>query len=393
MNEHSIANGSVVPGPDGIGFKTYASQFLYGAAAFSAILFIPNYASHALKATDLQVGLIVFAYAACGFFSSIIFGRLADVRGRRIVLAFGFALASVASLLQVLPSDPWTLLASRALTGTAAGMIPAALLAVAWETRRRMGRFAAMGSLGWGIGAILAGIVTSIPSSESAGVRAAFGLSAFFFAAAFFVVLGMKLPPHTSIPLPLFPVEVVRRNLSVYLTLLLRHIGANMIWVIFPVYLEDALGLSKGQIGVIYLVNTFVQFVVMGLLDPLRGESLLLAGLGFSAVTFYSFTLARNFWEMLPTQVLLGISWSCVYVGSLKIVMERNEERATAAGFLGSIINLSQAFGPLLGGLIAFHLGRKAVMLVAAAMALADLLLYGVRALVRRAKPLPSARP
>jgi len=345
------------------------------------MLFVPNYAGHIIGATDKQIGAIVFVYAISGFFSSIVFGRLADVRGRKIVLLAGFGLGSITSLLQTIPLNPWTFAGSRALVGISAGMIPPALLAVASDKNASLGKFASLGSLGWGIGAILAGIVASIPSSESGGIRTCFVLSSLLFGLGFILSYFSRIKPHEPQRIPLLPLSLMKKNISVLMTLLMRHIGANMIWVIFPIYLQDSLHLTKNQIGVVYLTNTFVQFVAMGLLDPFKGKYLLATGIGLSGVTFYSFTLARNFAEILPTQVLLGISWSCVYVGSLKMIMERNTEKATAAGLLGSVINLSQALGPLLGGYCAFHFGRTSVMLIASALSFADLAIAGLRIL------------
>lgn len=356
--------------------KSNTCQFLWGSALFSALVFIPNYAAHVLGADDFQLGLIVFAYASASFLSSYIFGRLADIRGRRGVLKLGFGLSALTSLLQILPGDPWTLLLSRALVGVTAGMIPAALLAFAYERRQPMGRFASFGSLGWGVGTFLSGVVVSLPASEAAGMRWTFVLSSALFAFGFLFILAMEFPRHVSVSVPFFPAALIRRNLSVFLATLIRHTGATMIWLIFPVYLEDAIGLSKELIGIIYLANTATQFFVMRLLDRFSSERLITAGLVVSSLTFLSFTLVRSFWEVLPTQLALGVSWACMYVGSLKFVMERNIERATAAGILGSSINLSQAIGPIVGGAVAFHFGRVSVMFVASAMALAALVVF-----------------
>lgn len=356
--------------------KSNTSQFLWGSALFSAMVFIPNYATHVLGANDFQVGLIVFAYAVASFLSSYIFGRLADMRGRRGVLMLGFGLSALTSLLQVLPAGPWTLLLSRALVGVTAGMIPAALLAFAYEHRQSMGRFASFGSLGWGVGSFLSGLVVFLAGSEAEGMHWSFALSSALFAVGFLFIMAMEFPRHVSVRVPFFPTALIRRNLPVFLAALIRHTGATMIWLIFPVYLEDAIGLSKELIGIIYLANTVTQFFVMRLLDRFRSESLVAAGLVISSLTFLSFTLVRSFWEVLPTQLMLGVSWACIYVGSLKFVMERNVERATAAGILGSSINLSQAVGPIVGGIVAFHFGRVSVMYVATVMAVAALVVF-----------------
>ncbi len=356
--------------------RPLAIQFVSGAATFSAFIFLPNYAGHVLGATDFQVGIIYFATAFSAFWASYLFGRLADVRGRRGVLRAGLGLASLASLTQIIAPDPWTLALSRALVGITLGMFPAALLAYAHETRRPIGRFVSLGALGWGVGSLLAGIVATLPDSEALGVRLVFAMSSGLFALAFLVVLRMPFPRHVSLSVPLFPVEVIRRNLPVYAAVLIRHTGANMIWVIFPLYLEDGLQISKSLIGVLYLTNTFTQFAFMAVLDRVRSDRLVAAGLIGATITFYSFTLARDFWQMLPMQMLLGFSWASLYVGSLRYVMERSAERATSTGLLGSALNLSQALGPILGGIVAISLGRLGVMYTASAMALVAFIVF-----------------
>jgi len=71
-----------------------------------------------------------------------------------------------------------------------------------------------------------------------------------------------------------------------------------------------------------------------------------------SAITFFWFTLATNILEIIPTQFLLGFSWACLYVGSLKYVTERNEDRSTASGLLSSILSLSMVLGPIMAAVI-----------------------------------------
>ena len=71
-----------------------------------------------------------------------------------------------------------------------------------------------------------------------------------------------------------------------------------------------------------------------------------------SMTTFASFPLARNVLEVLPSQVLLGFSWACLYVGSLKYVTDNNDDRSTASGLLTSIMSLSGAIGPIFAAVI-----------------------------------------
>jgi predicted MFS family arabinose efflux permease len=47
------------------------------------------------------------------------------------------------------------------------------------------------------------------------------------------------------------------------------------------------------------------------------------------------------------------VAWSCLYVGALLIVLRGGKEKGTAGGIFQSTLNLCNAIGPIIGGLIA----------------------------------------
>ena len=350
--------------------RDYAVAFLTNAGYFAAVLFLPVYAeSSAIGASEGQIGLIVAGGNFAGFLSSFLFGRLADVRGRRAVLLAGVGATGAAVLLPLVAADPLALGLFWFAFGFAGGMFPGSLLAHAYETGRPPGRFSAVGSLGWGTGTFLAGIVAT-----SLQQRWSFALAAVLYLLAFLAATGIRFGPAERLDVPLFPRAVIRRNWPAYAAILVRHTGANMIWVIFPLYLLQDLRLSGFEIGLLYTVNAGTQFLVMLLAaDRVRSPRLVFAGLGLSAATFVAFTLARDFWTMVPAQVALGTSWSFLYVGALKFVLERGAERATSSGLLSSAISISATVGPLLGGVVAQGFGRPMTMYVAAVLAVVSM--------------------
>lgn len=346
-----------------------AVQFLTQAGYFAAVLFLPIYAQEALGATESQVGLIVAGGNVAGFLSSFAFGRVADVRGRRAVVPLGVGAASIAATFQIFAFDPLTLGLAWFAFGFAQGSFPGALVAHAFEAGRAPGRFSSLGSLGWGTGTFLAGIVAVVLNE-----RWAFVLASLLTLAAFVAALGIPFRADVRLDVPRLPLAVIRRNWPVYAAILVRHTGANMIWVIFPLFLAQDLGMSSFEVGVIYAVNAFTQFAIMLLaVDRFRSTRLVFAGLGLSSVTFLTFTFARSFWEVFPTQIALGASWAFLFVGSLKFVLERGVERATSSGLLGSAILISATIGPLLGGAIAQAFGRTAPMYLASVLAAVSL--------------------
>ncbi len=355
--------------------KASTIQFLQNAGIFSSVFIIPVFARD-LGIDEFQLGLIVALFFLSLLVSNYVFGRWADVHGRRRILQLGLLLTALASATQMLAHDATTLAIARILVGLSAGLYPAALYAYVYDSKGKIGKFSSFGSLGWGVSTICAGILAIFWQI--------FLLSSFFLFLAFVVALFLTPMPEVKLKVPFFPKDVIKRNLPVYLAVLVRHTGAHAIWVIFPLFLLD-LKMDLLAVGVLYAVNSGTQFVVMQLADRFESSRLVATGLLISTATFISFTFAQNFWHMFPTQILLGASWGTIYVGSLKFVMEKNVERGTSTGLLNSVLSISAIIGPLLGGMIVggvlslgFDLGiaYRSTMWVAALMAVVSFFLF-----------------
>jgi MFS family permease len=354
-------------------------QFLSNVALSASLLFIPNLAQD-LGANDAQIGMIVAVYAFFMFLSSYIFGRACDVYGRRLFISLGLALSTITFFLQIftdpyffaapLLTDPWLLALVRGLVGFTLGIFPAALTAYVYDSARPLGKFSSFGALGWAVGTFAAGLI--------AFYYGVFIMSSLCLFLAFLVSLTMKKVEGTCLRIPFFPKDLLKKNWRVYLPYLLRHTGANTIWVIYPLYIVS-LGGDKFWIGVIYTINTATQFLVMRFLDRFNSEKLLETGLLLAVATFFSFTLAQNFTHLFPMQVILACSWSCMYVGSLLYLMKNNVEKATSSGILNSVINISQVFGSLLGGTIALLFGDfRATMYVATLLTVVGFIFFQI---------------
>lgn len=181
--------------------------------------------------------------------------------------------------------------------------------------------------------------------------------------------------PTPSLRIPLFPWGLVRRNWHIYLAFLMRHTGANCIWAIYSLFIAS-IGGDKFWISVIFTVNTISQFAIMNFIDRFDAEKLVSAGMVLSATTFLSFSFAQHYLELVPLQVLLATSWSCLFVGSLLYLMKHNVERATSAGILSSVISLGSVSGALLSGIISQFFGFRATMYTAAVFTLIGFLFF-----------------
>ncbi|MEU0564380.1 MFS transporter [Nonomuraea sp. NPDC005983] len=118
---------------------------------------------------DLQWVATTFALAAAGF--TLLFGRVADLFGRRRLFLAGMALLGLSSLAGGLAASPATLLAARVAQGLATAIVtPAGLSLLTTSFRegplraRALGLNGALMSAGFTSGAILGGLLTDLLS-------------------------------------------------------------------------------------------------------------------------------------------------------------------------------------------------------------------------------------
>jgi DHA1 family quinolone resistance protein-like MFS transporter len=342
-----------------------------GAAIFSSFTYVPILLQ-GLGANNIQVTWIAGAYSAAVFISSYIFGRAGDIHGRRLILRAGLLASTLSVALLFLADSVEMLLVIRIVTGFCVGVYPGALAAYAHDSKMKMGRFASFGAVGWGVGTIIAGFAAGLD------IHYAFLISSSFFMIAFLSALTLPPVSGVRVKVPLFPVETIKRNFPVYLGMLIRHSSAHAMWTLWPLFLLSLEGADLFMIGIIQATNALAQVVFMlWLTDRFDSRKLISIGLITSAMAFASFTLITNIFEVLPTQILLGLAWACLYVGALKHVTERNVEKSTASGLLQSVMSISGVIGPLIAFLlISIWPGYFAIMINAAMMSIVAFLMF-----------------
>lgn len=73
---------------------------------------------------------------------------------------------------------------------------------------------------------------------------------------------------------------------------------------------------------------------------------------------------------------MIACSWSFLYVGSTRRVVELNPDKATAAGLINSMIGAAGVAGALLGGVLSQLFGFRATIIGAAFFSISGFLLY-----------------
>lgn len=342
-------------------------SFLMNFAIQGSLIYIPLLSAQ-MGASDFEVGIIGACYGSAYLFSSLYFGRQSDRLGRLPFIRSGLLLCALTFAAQLLAGHIFTLGLVRAGVGLALGVTTAALVAYAFEAGANMGRFSSYGSLGWIAGALLAAYLNNIAYL--------FAASALCCAIAFFI--SLRFPGETTrkrnsskAQLPSLK-NVFKDGWPVYLAVFLRHLGAAAVWIILPLYFIS-LGLEQFWVGILWGINFAVQFIVMRHLERFKPNSIFTFGQVLSIGVFLAYVLANQLWQLVIIQIMLGVTWSCLYVGALLLVLKAGEDKGTASGIFQATLNLCNAAGPFLGGIIAHGWGYNGVMIFAAALGMAGL--------------------
>ena len=322
--------------------KTGYIMLLTSLSISASGIFIPNIARE-FGASHFTISMIVVAYNLSSFIAYYIFGRASDLYGRRLFIKIGLLASILTFAMQALSDSNMMLVITRVMAGFTVGIFPAALTAYIFEKKKNLGKFSSYGSLGWALGAVMAGVV--------AYYKQIFLLSSLAFVIAFAVSLMLSKGPEKKIHVPLFPKDVIKRNLRVYVSFTLRHTGANMAWTILPLYMAN-LGASILAIGLMSFLNTGTQAILLRRLGRFKSQSLVTVGLFLSVLVFVAYPMASNYLQVVPIQIMLGFAWSTLYLGCLKSLGEKNVEKATSTGLLYSSQSLAAIIGPVLCGLL-----------------------------------------
>jgi len=342
-------------------------QVLAYAAIMGSTIFIPIMAQ-GFGASPEIIGLIVGAYNGFFFLSSYLFGWLSDRHGGRQILRFGLLFAAICFALQAVANNIPSLLLARSLAGAGAGTFLAALGVYAYaEQKGRMGKFAGAGSLGWALGAILAGFISNN--------QLVFIMSSLFFFIAFFISLQIECPFQKPKEVPLLPFSLLKRNNRIYLPYFFRALGAQAIWSIFPLYLVWA-GADMLLVGVLYFINLFSQFIIMRQIERFKNLYLVNIGLLCTVLTFIGYALFPNLPALFLLQLLLAFAFSTLQVGSMQELLSKNVEQSTALSVLNGISNLTAVVGPFMAGYIVLGFGYPGLMWTGAVLAFVGLISF-----------------
>ena len=157
---------------------------------------------------------------------------------------------------------------------------------------------------------------------------------------------------------------VILKNKFLFLSLLLRHIGAAAVWTILPIMIVEKWGGDLYHISVVYVANTLTAFILMNIMASkiqLSNITKFKIGIGCTTFVFIGLSFVTEWWMAMPFMSLVGATWAFLFIGGNFHLMENNP-RSTSTGIFSSTLSIATVIGPLIAGSIAFMFDYIAVM-------------------------------
>ncbi|KAA0938468.1 MFS transporter [Psychrobacter sp. ANT_H59] len=227
------------------------------------------YGDNYAHATPFLIGLAVGIYGLGQAIFQIPMSLAADKFPRKPIIFLGLVLFAIGGIIAANATDIYEVIIGRALAGS--GAVSAVLMALLADVTREEIRTKAMAAMGLTI-------ATSIMLAFAFGplLVGSLGISGLFWLTAGFAVLAMLLLLFVPTPLRVLKHNLDNKSIGQQLATVLKigdlnrlhigiftlHLTMTAIFVILPHQLNDVLGLSVRQQGLVYLPLLFIGFAV-----------------------------------------------------------------------------------------------------------------------------------
>ncbi|MBF0659146.1 MFS transporter [Psychrobacter sp. NG25] len=227
------------------------------------------YGNNYAHATPFLIGLAVGIYGLGQAVFQIPMSLAADKFPRKPIIFLGLVLFALGGIIAANATDIYEVIIGRALAGS--GAVSAVLMALLADVTREEMRTKAMATMGLTI-------ATSIMLAFAFGplLVGSLGISGLFWLTAGFAILAMLLLMIVPTPLRVLKHNLDNKSIGEQLATVLKigdlnrlhigifalHLTMTAIFVILPHQLNEVMGLSVRQQGLVYLPLLFIGFAV-----------------------------------------------------------------------------------------------------------------------------------
>ena len=342
-----------------------SATFFQHAGISIVFVFMPIIAQ-GVTDSIFEIGLLVASFSFAQILSEIYFGRHSDKKGTRLkFIRIGFIGCAIAFGAHYFATDLSMFFIVRIAAGVASGIMIPAMIAYTYEAnvdKKRAATVISFHALGWMAGIAAAGLANDL--------QLIFLISAASFIVGLLFTIRLPNPEQEKEVEPGTTKRVISKNKFLFLSLLLRHIGAAAVWVVLPIMIVDKWGGELYHISIVYTANTITAFILMNVMASkihLSNITKFKIGIGCTTFVFVGLSFVTEWWMAMPFMSLVGATWAFLFIGGNFHLMENNP-RSTSTGIFSSTLSIATVVGPVVAGSIAFLFDYVAVMYFAIAI-------------------------
>jgi DHA1 family multidrug resistance protein-like MFS transporter len=386
--------------------------FMTGMGFSEIVPFMSFYINELGKFTTTQLNFYSGVTFAITFLVTAIvsplWGRLADIKGRKLMLLrCSLGMAAVFALMG-LSQNVWQLIGLRALQGVFAGFVSNANALIATETPKgSSGK--ALGILVTGItsgsliGPLLGGVLANIFDYRNIFFVTGGFMLIVFFLSLFFVEETFKPTPHPKgekVKAQKFRdvygmLKHPRLVVGLVITTLIIQASNNSINPILSLYVKQMMHghgnitLMAGIVAAIPGIATVIaapQFGKLG--DKVGTDRMLLAGFIWATLVFFLTTFVHDVYQLMFLRFLVGIS-DATMLPAVNTLLAKD----TPPEITGRVFSYNQSFqsmgsviGPMIGSTVSTTFGYGSVFLSTALLVLINMCLFFVNSKELRAE-------
>jgi DHA1 family multidrug resistance protein-like MFS transporter len=371
-------------------------QFI-NTMAFSVLspimpLFLPVLGVDTPSAVALWSGILNGVTSFIAAFASPLWGRVADRRGRKLMLLRSTLAIGAFTALMGVAANIWQFFAFRALMGAFAGFSSASIALVASQVPERRLGFA----LGWlSTGQLVGSLVGPLIGGALADLTGSYRIPFYCTSATILMSTGLVwvtvrerfvAPSQTragrSILGSLIAVARSPGLLALFFVLLMAQFGVRTVQPVVTLFVQELVGarpdlatLSGIAFSVTGLSNVIAAPFLGNRSDVIGYRRVLLICLLGASLTTLPQAFTNSYWAFTAQRFAVGLFIGGILPTANALIgrLVPRAERGTVYGITASAMFLGNSMGPLTGGAVAAAFGLRWVFLVTAAVLLANL--------------------
>ncbi|WP_034526638.1 multidrug efflux MFS transporter [Secundilactobacillus oryzae] len=361
-------------------FGTFMAGLAFSEIMPFLSLYVDTLGNFSKTELNLYSGITFSATYLVTAIASPIWGKLADSKGRKVMLLRASLGMSFIMALMGLVTSVWQLMALRFIQGIFSGYISNANALMATQVpKQKSGQ--ALGTLATGyvggslFGPLLGGILAEVFSYRvTFFITGALLLSVFFL--SYFFVHEKFTPVEKADMLSTNEVVKVLRNpkliLGMFVTTLIIQASNNSISPILALFVRQIMPAGSpvtfysGIVAAVPGVATLFAAPRLGRLGDKFGTELVLSvGFIFAIIVYIPMAFVTNVWMLIVLRFLIGIS-NATMLPAVQTLLSKN----TPAEVTGRVFSYNQSFqavgnvlGPLIGSFVSNTFDYRAVFI------------------------------